>query len=292
MTIKQIEYFLKICELVQINRCAKELKISQSALSIAIKNLEISLGGALFDRRSKSLILNERGKAFKDAIIPLYENLLEIKRDMQNLNMYKISIGCSQNIGTYLLPDLFNELLNSKQKFDLNIQNSACILDLVLNNRCDLGIVENKIFSDDVKKIKICDDELIVVSGDKNFKNKSFYIDEIATYPWINREFGSGVRECLYENIPNEVTLNSILNLNSSEAIKELIKNKTYFACLPKFILKNELNKGIYEINLKNVSFKRELTIIYKNDKTISETFIKIVNNLKNKIEQIHSKKS
>lgn len=294
MTIKQIEYFLKVCESVQINKCAKQLGISQSALSIAIKNLESSLGGTLFDRRAKSLILNERGRSFKNSIVPLYQKILEIEKNMKNLNMYNIKMHCSQNIGNYLLPGILDSLMDieKKHQLDVKVGNTSEIIASVLSNQCDIGIVEGRIYNDEVKKIKICNDELVIICGDEKFKNKSYYIDEISDYPWVNREIGSGAREILYENIPSEVILNSVLELNSTEAIKKFIENKRYFACIPKFTLYKEMNKGIYEVKLKNITFKRDLTIIYKKDKDENETFVKIVENLKENLMKIHQKYS
>lgn len=289
MTIKQIEYFLEICELTQVNECAKKMGISQSALSIAIKNLETSLGGSLFDRRSKSLVLNERGRAFKNAIIPVYERIFEIEKDMKNLSMFNIKVFCSLNIGNYLLPPVLDEILEEKSiRLDLSLKNTSEITEAILSNHCDLGIVEGRIHTSDLCVEKICEDELIVVTGNKEFAKKEYFIDEISDLAWINREMGSGAREIFYDNIPNEVKLNNVLELNSIEAIKGCIKGRNYLSCLPKFTLKEELNNGIYEVKVKNINFKRNLNLIYQEHKTQNPCFVKTAENFKEKIAKIH----
>lgn len=290
MTIKQIEYFLKICEINQVSECAKQLGISQSAMSISIKNLENSLSGSLFDRRAKSLILNERGKAFKRSITPAYQKILEIEKNMRNSQMYDIKIMSSQNVGNYLLTSILENVLNLDLNInlELSINNTANIVNSIVENRCDLGLVEGIIRSDDVKIVKICDDNLIIVTGDPEFSKKSYYIDEISNYPWINREFGSGSRDILYNNLPEDITLNTVLEINSTEGVKRSVKNKKFFACLPKFTVCEELGKGLYEVKLKNIEFKRVLNLIYHKHKNESETFLKIVENLKENICLYH----
>lgn len=61
----QIEYFLGIVRNKTMTAAAKELNISQSSLSAALKNLELELGTPLFDRVGRNLVLNESGKYFE-----------------------------------------------------------------------------------------------------------------------------------------------------------------------------------------------------------------------------------
>lgn len=62
MDFYQIESFLKIAELQNINQAAKELNITQPALSHRIASLEKELGISLFDRVGKSVVLNNYGQ--------------------------------------------------------------------------------------------------------------------------------------------------------------------------------------------------------------------------------------
>lgn len=62
MTHKQLEYFLKTAETLNMTKAAKELYISQPSLSEQIKKLEEYLGVDLFYRENKSLKLTIAGK--------------------------------------------------------------------------------------------------------------------------------------------------------------------------------------------------------------------------------------
>ncbi|CZE47060.1 LysR family transcriptional regulator [Campylobacter geochelonis] len=291
MTLKQIEYFLKVCELRQISECSKFFGISQSAMSIAIKNLEISLNGNLFDRRGKSLILNERGRAFLNSITPVYYKILEIEKNMRNSSMFDISIMSSQNVGNYLLPYILSDFTNKDFNIDLDVKicNTERILEFIKKNKCDIGLIENNLRDNEVSSIKICNDELVVVTGDKRFQDREFSIAEIANLGWVVREKGSGTRDILFENLPKNLSLNVILELTSTESIKRCIKNKTLFTCMPKFALKGELDDGLYEVKIRGVKFLRDLSIVYAKDKDESETFSRVINILVEKIRMYHN---
>lgn len=64
MDIRQLEYFLVLCEQEHMSGSADFLGISQPALSKSIANLEKELDTRLFDRTGNSIRLNEQGRSF------------------------------------------------------------------------------------------------------------------------------------------------------------------------------------------------------------------------------------
>lgn len=292
MTLKQIEYFLKVCELKQISECSKFFGISQSAMSISIKNLENSLGGDLFDRRGKSLSINERGKAFYKSIKPIYNRVLEIERNMQNESMYELSLMSSQNVGTYLSPYILSGILEKNDKINLSVSmgNTTQILDEVVNNKIDIGLIEGDLENSDVKSVLICKDEVIVVTGNKNLSDKTYSINDLTKEEWVMRESGSGTRDSFYANLPGDISLNTILELPTTEAIKRCLEDSNYFTCLPRFAVKNELGKSLFEVKVKGKKFLRNIYLVYSKDKDDSETFLNIISKIEKEIRQTHAK--
>ena len=62
MTLKQIEYFQKVCELGNISLAAEELFVSRSVVSRAILELEEEFGAPLFERSRNGVILTRSGE--------------------------------------------------------------------------------------------------------------------------------------------------------------------------------------------------------------------------------------
>lgn len=64
MNLQQLEYFQEIARTQNMTQSAKRLHVSQPALSSTLKALENELGVALFDRKGRSLVLNQNGEEF------------------------------------------------------------------------------------------------------------------------------------------------------------------------------------------------------------------------------------
>ncbi|EGK7514295.1 LysR family transcriptional regulator [Campylobacter lari] len=279
MTFKQIKYFQALCRNLNLRACAKELNITQSALSLAIFELEKSLNTKLFDRNAKFLSLNEKGKVFLKQITPLILEFERIEKAMQDDQSYEISMKVSQNVGTYLLGSFLDQKAENI-KLNLSLDNSQNIIKDILDKEIDIGLIEGICKDKDIKKIKICDDELIVVS--KNDFKKEFFIDELKDFKWLSREQGSGAKEVFLNALPKDIKLNLAYELNSTAMIKELVKKGKFLAVLPKFSVKEELEaKSLFEVRLKNFKISRELCLIYHKNKEPSKKFINLCEFLK-----------
>lgn len=97
MNIRQLYYFRQIAKCENMTTAANELYIAQSALSIALANLEKNLGVKLFEREKGRLLLNDYGRIllrYADPILQNYDQALaEIEaRKNQDKNSLRIGI--------------------------------------------------------------------------------------------------------------------------------------------------------------------------------------------------------
>ena len=286
MTLKELNFFYKLCENPQVTQVASELNISQSAISLAIKSLETSLNEQLFDRIGKKLILNEKGKYFKEKTLPSYLALIDASTIFQENKLAgNIKIAASKTISNYIMPNIYYDFLSKYKdvKLDILTINSSSIIDKILKNELDIGLIEVDTQNSSLIKEKLADDELIVVSSDEKHPQIAF-IDAIKKR-WILREIGSGTRE-IFMNKIGEIAkeLDIFMQLQDFEEIKTIVLNNTNtVTVLSKVIVKKELKqKKLFEIKLKNIEFKREFYLVYHKDKTknlLFETFIEFIKN-------------
>ena len=64
MELTPLRYFVKLAEVLSFTEASKELFITQSTLSLSIKQLEEELGVTLFDRIGKKIYLTDAGRDF------------------------------------------------------------------------------------------------------------------------------------------------------------------------------------------------------------------------------------
>lgn len=284
MTLKELNFFYKLCENPQVTQVASELNISQSAISLAIKSLETSLNEQLFDRIGKKLILNEKGKYFKEKTLPSYLALMDASTIFQENKLAgNIKIAASKTISNYIMPNIYYDFLSKYKdvKLDILTINSSNIIDKILKSELDIGLIEVDTQNSSLIKEKLVDDELIVVSSDEKHPQIAF-IDAIKKR-WILREIGSGTRE-IFMNKIGEIAkeLDIFMQLQDFEEIKTIVlNNKNTVTSLSKVIVQKELDeKKLFQIKLKNLELKREFYLVYHKEKSknlLFETFIQFI---------------
>ena len=286
MTLKELNIFYHLCEDSHISNLAKKLDLTQSAISLSIKSLEKKVDEQLFDRLGKKLVLNERGRFFREKTQSYFIALNDAK------NLFKkdkisgiLNITSSKTIGEYITPQLIFNFLNSHLHVEIkkDIQNSTKIIELVKSHEIDMGFIESVCNDADIIKKEIKNDKLIVVTSDKKLKNRTFYIDELLDKKWILREKGSGTRDIFLNSIGNLTKeLKIFMEFNEFEEAKTiLLQNPQTITCLSKFVVEKELKREeLFEVKLKNLSIERKLYLIYHKNKYKSKLFVEFENSL------------
>lgn len=284
MTLKELHFFYKLCSNPQVTQVAQELNISQSAISIAIKSLENKLNEQLFDRIGKKLILNEKGRFFKEKTFLHYLALKDAKNIFQENKLAgNIKIAASKTISNFIMPNIYYDFLSkySNVKLDISTNNSNEIIEKILSSKLDIGLIEVDTQHSSLIKEKLCDDELIIVTSDEN-SPKITFIDSI-NKKWILRETGSGTRE-IFINYIGQIAQELIIfmELQDFEEIKTIVlNNKDTVTAISKVIVQKELEeKKLFQIKLRNIEFKREFYLVYHREKSknlLFETLIKFL---------------
>lgn len=292
MTLKELHFFYKLSENPQVTQVANELNISQSAISLAIKSLENSLNEQLFDRIGKKLILNEKGKYFKEKTLPHYLALMDAQTIFQENKLAgNIKIASSRTISNYIMPNIYYDFLTKYKdvKLDISTINSSKIIDKILKSELDIGLIEVDTQNSSLIKEKLCDDELIVVTSDENHPKIAF-IDAIKKR-WILRETGSGTRE-IFINCIGEISkeLDIFMQLQDFEEIKKIVlNNPDTVTAISKIIVEEELKeKKLFQIKLKNLELKREFYLVYHKEKTKNLLFETLIEFLKNRFKEFY----
>jgi len=281
LTLRQIEIFLNVVECGHLTNVAKNMKLSQSAVSMSIKELEAILGRPMFDRINKKLVLNEVGRAFYKEINPLYKKMSDIEYEFKNAqNKGMVRVGASTTIVDYMMPSIICSYMNSYPdvKITLKEGNTQKIIDLIKKGELDVGFVEGFVNDSDIIKEKIGVDELIIVTSHQKLA-KPATIEDLASKRWILREEGSGTREVFLDHIKSSVDkLNVFFELGHTESIKSILQNRECLSCISKIAVQKELSQGIlYQVDVKKFDCKRDFLMIYHKDKYKSTLFEKFI---------------
>lgn len=276
-----MQIFLNVVTSGHLTNVAKEMNLSQSAVSMSIKELENILGRPVFDRINKKLVLNEVGRAFHKEIAPIFKKLTDIEYEFKNSeNKGMIRVGASTTIVDYLMPSIICSYMSAYPdvKITLKEGNTKEIAEMIQAGTIDVGFVEGFVSGSGIVKEKIGVDELVVVTANENLSAKRD-IEEIAMNRWVLREEGSGTREVFLDYIKEKVDdLNVFLELGHTESIKSILMNRECFTCISRISVEKELQeKKLFNVALNNFECKRDFLMISHKDKYRSVLFEKFV---------------
>ena len=278
-----------------ITAAAKELNISQPAISKSIKNLEEQLGGTLFIRTKRGVILTSEGKEFYNYIKKAIEYITSAENkftDLINLETGCIRIGISTTLTKeFLLPYLekFHKLYpNIDIMINTNI--SSELLTKLRNGLIDIVILNlnNKKDDDDIEiiKCKKINDCFIINKDYLNLNELNLSIKDLNNYPLILQTKESNTRKFI-DNLANEynVILKPNMELASYTLVIAFTKIGFGIGYATKEFIKKELeNKELFELkinetippryigialcknNLPNFSTKKLIEIITKKE--------------------------
>ena len=245
-----------------ITKASEELNISQPAISKSIKNLEEQLGGQLFIRTKRGVILTEEGKEFYNYIKQAIEYINNAENkftDLINLETGSIKIGISTTLTKEFLLPYLEKFHSLYPKIDIQIAtNLTAELFLKLKNGLiDIVILNlnEKNYGNDIEIIKCrkINDCFVVNSNYKELLNKKISIKELNNYPLILQAKGSNTREFL-DNFAkaNNVILKPNIELASYTLVVEFAKIGWGIGYATKDYIKKQLNnKELFELKLK-----------------------------------------
>ncbi len=173
MNFNHLAIFLAVAETGNLTRAAERLHISQPAVSKQLRELEKSLGMALFHRLSKGVRLTEGGEVLLDYARQIFALEHEAERalnELRHLERGHLSIGASTTIGVYLLPEICAQFRAAFPGIEVNLEiaNTQEIQKRLLNNELDLGLTEGFITSPEIQAEILGEDEIIAIAAPQN----------------------------------------------------------------------------------------------------------------------------
>lgn len=145
MTNNQIKYMIEVARTGSVNQAARNLFISQSALSNAIMSVEQEFGRKIFNRSSRGVTLTPFGKLFIAYITPIHQQLSQLYA-MRNTdsggNVPTLNVISN---GFYYISDIVAALGRRHASGGLRVsiqeEYGGNMLDAIANRTADLGVV-------------------------------------------------------------------------------------------------------------------------------------------------------
>ena len=217
--------FYVVANHCNITKASEELNISQPAVSKSIKNLEEKLGGQLFIRTKRGVVLTEEGKEFYNYIKQAIEYINNAENkftDLINLETGCIKIGISTTLTKEFLLPYLEEFHSLYPKIDIQIITNLTsdLMPKLRNGLIDIVILNlnDKNYGNDIDIIKCrkINDCFVVNNKYKDYLIKNSLKSEdsnkillniclgIITFYWKNRYEGKVILQKTLKTVENE----------------------------------------------------------------------------------------
>lgn len=254
--------FYTVANHKNITKAAEELMISQPAISKSIKNLEEQLGGQLFVRTKRGVVLTEEGKEFYNYIKHAIEYISNAENkftELINLETGCIKIGISATLTKEFLLPYLEEFHKLYPKIDIQITTNMTsdLFPKLRNGLIDIIILNliDKNYGQDINitKCKKITDCFVANKTYSELINNEISIKELNKYPLILQSKGANTREFLDEFAKeNNTILKPNIELASYSLVVEFAKIGLGIGYATKDYIEKELqNRELYEIKLK-----------------------------------------
>lgn len=251
MTLRQLNVFVAVAQEGTVTKASDAVKLTQSAASMALADLEDGLGVPLFDRLGKRLQLNELGRFLLPQALEILGRCesfeLVAKGELQNIDL---RLGATLTISDYLMPDLMADFLKHQPKshLQLKVGNTRQMIEAVSQFQLDLALIEGECHLPQLHTIHWHDDELAVCCSPNHplaQLKRPLTIQDFDGIEWILREEGSGTRDVFNHTILKDLKHASIrLTLGHNEAILKVVSGGLGLSCISKLALLPMLESG------------------------------------------------
>ncbi|WP_370207723.1 LysR substrate-binding domain-containing protein [Pararhodobacter marinus] len=168
LSLKQFRYFEALAQHGHFGRAADACAISQPALSMQIKDLEESLGTALFERGARQVRLTAFGEEFSDrvrGILRSVDELEDLARASRERLVGRLRLGVIPTIAPYLLPSLIGTLTRQNADLDLHVRETVTpkLLAELHDGRLDTAIVALPVSEPAFTEIALFSEDFVLV---------------------------------------------------------------------------------------------------------------------------------
>jgi DNA-binding transcriptional LysR family regulator len=294
---RQLRAFAALARAGSFTQAGRELHLTQSAVSHAIKALERDLDCQLFHRQGKRVFLTHHGQELlplSESIFQMMEQARERLGALDHRMRGRLRIGCTTGASQYILPTVLREFKESFPLYEIRVVpgETPDTIERLLNHEIDVSVALRPQDTVRLQCHPIFEDELeLLVSPLHPWAKKNPKLKELADHTLIVSSRNSLTFTMVSEYFLKQgVRLHSFIELGSTEAIKELAKLGIGVAVAARWTVREELKSGqLQAISLPRGKIKRQWVACALKDRPLSlaeSTFIGLCEQVGRKMEK------
>lgn len=285
----KLSTLLSVAENRNFTKAAKELSLTQPAVSQHISALEKELGAKLFIRNKGEFMPTPEGEiAIKYAkrLRAMYDKMLrEIKNKEKNIT--RLRVGITHTAESNVITRVLAKYGASNKNVSITVITDTIknLYDMLNNYELDMAVAEGRMPDSRLSHLMLDTDYLMcVVSNDNRLARQSMVtLAQLKNEQMILRLPSSATRQ-LFEATLTSVNenindFNILLEVDNIATIKDLVRRDMGISILPRSACQSDIRNGrLTALPIENLSMVREMNIIYTKDFNHPEILQEMVN--------------
>ncbi len=289
VNLNLLRVFDSAARLSSFTRAAEELCLTQPGISKHVKGLEDYYNVRLFDRFGRKVRLTQAGEILFAGTREIFRLIDEAKvqiDELQGIASGRLFIAASVTIGIYVVPGVFKQFRKLYPGIDLGleIQPTREVVDRVLDNVPDVGLVGHRVDDDRFVRRRFMTDEfMLIVPPEHRWADRdSIRVEDLPDEPFVISRRGSGTQTVVEERLERVgVILNRPMEFGNTEAVKKAVEAGLGVSILSRHVVRRELAAAVLRaVPCSGIDLKRGLYSIYRRDKyltRVAEAFLRLL---------------
>lgn len=285
---RQLLAFKTIVEAGGFTKAARQLHLTQSALSHQIKTLETQLGMQVFARIGKHVTLTQAGEVLLHYAIPILRQLFEARQTLSQLQepgYGRLRVSSSTYTCYQILPHVLREFHTVYPHVELFVSaeytNKA--VEGLLGGELDLGIFVLPSSTEGLYIEQLCQDELVVIVAPSHpwARRQRVQWPDLATQMLITYDRASETVQKIQRELHDRgIALKETMEVRHGPAVTEMVKVGLGIALVPRWVVRDDVQTGsLIPLSLGRGGLKRQWVLAHVKGAPVpaySQTFMQL----------------
>lgn len=263
-----------------VTRAARQLHLSQSAVSHQLRGLEERLGVPLFERQGRSLVITRAGARLSEGAKDVIERLASLEREVRGAKSerVKLRVGTECYTAYHWVPRALAALRAAHSEVDLDLVPDVLpsCQSAFAERRVDVALAVSAPTSSKFERLRLFDDELVLVVPRGHALTKKRFVmgSDLAGETLIMGHVGPAERERVQKLLfpqsgsreaARGAALGRVIRVPVADAVLELVETGFGVSILPGFTLGGRRSRGgIEAVRLTRAGIRRSWSLVFQ----------------------------
>jgi len=281
LNFNHLYYFYAVAKAGSFSEAARELNVSQSSISVQIRQFENYLGHTLFNRLKKGVERTESGEVVFQFAEELFHDVDRIWNDLEAMERQikgNLSIGTIDSFGIYTLPGVLKEFTARFPEVKVAVHFGAPrqLAEMLQTGKVDIAVLTSSRRYGGLTSVALREMKMFLVAPPGHPLATAGTVNprELENHPFIGYEEGSETR-MMMDAFFRRMSLSIEYALESSNVatVKHMVMADLGLSVLPETAVGEEIRDGrLVRIDVQGLYLAQRITLYYKTNRTLTPT--------------------